>query len=69
MRKLIGFAQHSPDRPYETFIDEQSERLVELVITNAAQAVEKARTAKFQHRLAESDFIGALIDKLQDAGF
>jgi hypothetical protein len=69
MRRLIGFAQHSPDRPYESFVDEQSERLVELVISNAAQAVEKARSAKFQHRSAEADFIGALIDKLHDAGF
>ena len=69
MRRLIGFAQHSPDNPYATFVDEQSERLVELVIANAAKAVEKARSANFQRRVAESDVIEALIDKLQDAGF
>jgi hypothetical protein len=69
MRRLIGFAHHSPTNPYATFVDEQSERMVELVITNAARAVEKARGEKFQQRCVESDFIGALIDKLQDAGF
>ena len=69
IRRLIGFASHAPDNPYETFVDEQSERLVEIVITNAAKAVETARNAKFQRRSAEADFIAALIDKLQDAGF
>lgn len=69
MRKLIGFAQHPPDNPYDTFVDEQSEQLVQIVIANAAKAVETARSAKFRHRSAESDFIAAMIDKLQDAGF
>ena len=70
VRRLIGFAaQLPPDNPYDSFVDEQSERLVELVIYNAARAVEKARSAKFQCRSEESDFIIALIDKLQDAGF
>lgn len=55
--------------PYATFIDEESERLVELVFTNAALAVESARRAKLKQQAHESDLIIALIDKLQDAGY
>lgn len=72
MQRLIivigGWHDQTPT-PYTTFVDEQSERLFELVLINAKQAVEKSRRAKLRQQLRESDIIDALIDKLQEAGF
>lgn len=65
---MIGGKREAPT-PDARFVDEQSERLVELVFANAAQAVENARRAKLKQRPYESDIIVALIDKLLDAGY
>lgn len=59
---------------YTSFVDEQSERLVEIVFENAAKAADTARTQNIRtplshRRPVESHFITALIEKLQDAGF
>lgn len=71
MRRLIIMivGRRETTTPYTAFIDEESERLVELVFANAAQAVESARRAKLKQPAHESDLIIALIDKLQDAGY
>lgn len=71
MRRLIIMIGGRRDAmtPYTTFVDEESERLVEFVFASAAKAVESARQAKLKQHPYESDIIIALIDKLQDAGF
>jgi hypothetical protein len=70
VRKVISLVQEwsEPETPDRQFVDEQSERLVELVIANAARATERARAANLP-KVEESRVISALIDKLQDAGF
>ena len=71
VRKMITMVQewgeHTPT-PNARFVDEQSERLVEMVIANAADVTETARRAKLP-KVNESQVIEALIEKLHDAGF
>jgi len=71
VHKMITMVQSwgEPTTTPEThFVDEQSERLVELVIAGAAQARETARAAKLK-KIEESRVIDAVIEKLHDAGF
>jgi hypothetical protein len=55
--------------PHAAFVDEQSERLVEMVFANTTKAIHNAHAAKLREPPQKSEIIAALIDKLQDAGF
>jgi len=71
VRKMITKVQEWSEHkttPDMHFVDEQSERLVEMVIANAAHATETARRERLP-KVDESQVIEALIEKLHDAGF
>ena len=55
--------------PHAAFVDEKSERLVEMVFAKAKDAIHDAHAVKLREPPRESEIIAALIDKLQDAGF
>jgi hypothetical protein len=62
---------------YARFVEQEANRLVKIVMAEAAKAVGNARSANLRpltdpHEFSgadQSDFISAMIEKLQDAGF